>query len=129
MTVKFDTNKHSVFLLCYYLILKAEININSAINKTLIEQFNKISKNFYVKLYEWQYDQDIVYIKFFTRPSTCLSKFINAYKSASSRIIRKNFKIKVKFWSKSYCLLTDKKYSDEHLNKYIRGIKNENCKN
>ena len=41
-----------------------------------------------------------------------MSKFINAYKSASSRIIKKEFPEirkhlwKEMFWSQSYCLLT-----------------------
>jgi putative transposase len=45
-------------------------------------------------------------------PNTNISKFINAYKSASSRLIKKEFPSikkqlwKEYFWSKSYCLIT-----------------------
>jgi len=41
-----------------------------------------------------------------------LSKFINAYKSASSRLIKRDFPLVRKklwrenFWSQSYCLIT-----------------------
>ncbi|MCC9296886.1 IS200/IS605 family transposase, partial [Clostridium sp. WLY-B-L2] len=45
-------------------------------------------------------------------PNTNISKFINAYKSAGSRLIKKEFPSikkqlwKEYFWSKSYCLIT-----------------------
>jgi putative transposase len=49
---------------------------------------------------------------FKAHPKTEISKFINAYKSASSRLIKKEFPaIKQKlwkdmFWSQSFCLIT-----------------------
>ena len=54
-----------------------------------------------------------------------MSKFINAYKSASSRLIKKEYPdIKKQlwqeyFWSRSYCLLTTGGVSIEVINKYI----------
>ncbi|MGG0208405.1 IS200/IS605 family transposase, partial [Bacillus mycoides] len=45
-------------------------------------------------------------------PNTEMTKFINAYKSASSRLIKRDFpQVKKKlwkemFWSRSFCLLT-----------------------
>jgi len=54
-----------------------------------------------------------------------MSKFINAYKSASSRLIKKNNPdIKKQlwqeyFWSRSYCLLTTGGVSIEVIEKYI----------
>jgi len=54
-----------------------------------------------------------------------LSKFINAYKSASSRLIKKEY-LKIKeqlwkeyFWSRSYCLLTTGGAPIEVIKKYI----------
>jgi len=58
-------------------------------------------------------------------PTTPLSKFINAYKSASSRLIKKEFpEIKQKlwqeyFWSRSYCLLTSGGAPVEVIRRYI----------
>jgi Transposase and inactivated derivatives len=58
-------------------------------------------------------------------PTTPLSKFINAYKSASSRLIKKEFpEIRQKlwkeyFWSRSYCLLTSGGASVEVIRRYI----------
>ena len=49
---------------------------------------------------------------FRAQPKTELSKFINAYKSASSRLLKKEYpEIREKlwkeaFWSQSFCLLT-----------------------
>ena len=61
---------------------------------------------------EWNHDQDHVHVLFRAHPKSEISKFINAYKSASSRLIKKEFPgIKTKlwkeyFWSQSFCLIT-----------------------
>ena len=62
---------------------------------------------------------------FKAHPKTELTKFINAYKSASSRIIKKEFPYirkylwKEMFWSKSFCLLTTGGAPLEVIKKYI----------
>lgn len=76
-------------------------------------------------LEEWNHDQDHVHIMFRAHPNTEMSKFINAYKSASSRLIKKDFpevrrKLwKEMFWSRSYCLLTTGGAPIETIRKYI----------
>ena len=63
--------------------------------------------------------------------TSCLSKFINTYKSASSRLIKKEFpEIREKlwkehFWSRSYCLLTIGGVSIDTIKKYIQLCKTE----
>ena len=63
-------------------------------------------------LEEWNHDRDHVHIMFRAHPKSELSKFINAYKSASSRLIKKEYpEIRQKlwkemFWSQSFCLLS-----------------------
>ncbi|KAA0749916.1 IS200/IS605 family transposase, partial [Bacillus sp. AY1-10] len=53
-----------------------------------------------------------VHILFKAHPNTEMTRFINAYKSASSRLIKRDFpQVKKKlwkemFWSRSFCLLT-----------------------
>ncbi len=42
-----------------------------------------------IVLEEWNHDIDHVYVMFHAQPKTELSKFINAYKSASSRLLEK----------------------------------------
>ena len=62
---------------------------------------------------------------FKAHPNTEISKFINAYKSASSRLIKKNYpEVRKKlwkeyFWSQSFCLLTTTGASIEVIKKYI----------
>ena len=74
---------------------------------------------------EWNHDTDHVHILFKAHPNTELSKFINAYKSASSRLIKKNFpEIRKKlwkeyFWSQSFCLLATGGAPPEIIKKYI----------
>ena len=66
-----------------------------------------------------------VHILFKAEPNTELSKFINAYKSASSRLIKKEYPIireylwKEHFWSRSFCLLTTGGAPIDIIHKYI----------
>ena len=66
-----------------------------------------------------------MHIMFKAHPKTELTKFINAYKSASSRIIKKEFSHirkylwKEMFWSKSFCLLTTGGVPIEVIKRYI----------
>ena len=62
---------------------------------------------------------------FRAQPRSELSKFINAYKSASSRLLKKEYpQIKEKlwkeaFWSQSFCLLTAGEAPIEAIRQYI----------
>ena len=75
---------------------------------------------------EWNHDKDHVHIMFKAQPKTELTKFINAYKSASSRLIKcdfprvKQFLWKEMFWSKSFCLLTTGGAPIDVIKKYIQ---------
>ena len=74
--------------------------------------FVRIASVYNITLEQWMHDKDHVHIMFRAHPNTEISKFINAYKSASSRLIKKNFPAirrklwKEMFWSRSFCLLT-----------------------
>ncbi|OTO39957.1 transposase [Enterococcus faecium] len=63
---------------------------------------------------------------FKAQPKTELPKFINAYKSASSRLIKrdfprvKQFLWKEMFWSQSFCLLTTGGAPIDVIKKYIQ---------
>ena len=126
--MELDTNNHSVFLLYYHLVLVTEYRskvIDDAISNRLKEIFEKIQSNYNITLQEWNHDKDHVHILFKAHPNSELSKFINAYKSASSRLIKKEFpEIRQKlwkehFWSRSYCLLTTGGAPIEVIKKYI----------
>jgi len=128
MSMKLDSNKHSVFLLYYHLILVTKYRrnvIDERISRRLREIFEYIQLNYNMTLVEWNYDKDHVHVLFKATPTTQLSRFINAYKSASSRLIKKEFpEIREKlwkeyFWSRSYCLLTSGGAPVEVIRRYI----------
>ncbi|MBU3172407.1 IS200/IS605 family transposase [Clostridium estertheticum] len=113
--MELDTNNHSVFLLNYHLVLVIKYRkkvINDEMSNRLKEIFEYICPKYNITLDEWNNDKDHVHLLFRGYPNTDISKFINAYKSASSRLIKKEFlSIKTQlwkeyFWSKSYCLIT-----------------------
>ena len=123
-----DNNNHSVFLLYYHLVLVTKYRrkvIDDIISNRLKEIFEKIQDNYNITLQEWNHDKDHVHILFKAHPNSELSKFINAYKSASSRLIKKEYpKIKEQlwkeyFWSRSYCLLATGGAPIEVIKKYI----------
>lgn len=123
-----DSNNHSVFLLNYHLVLVVKYRrrvIDDNISERLKEIFNYICKKYNITLEEWNHDYDHIHILFRAHPNSQLSKFLNAYKSASSRLIKKEFpRIKKKlwkdyFWSRSFCLITIGGAPIETIKKYI----------
>ena len=100
--------------------------IDDDISKRLKEIFLRIADSYNIVLEEWNHDIDHVHILFRGAPNTELSKFINAYKSASSRLIKKeNPKIKKSlwkemFWSQSFCLISTGGVSVDIIKQYIQ---------
>jgi putative transposase len=99
----------------YHLVLVIKYRrkvIDDTISCRLKEIFDYISPNYNIALQEWNHDKDHVHILFKAQPNSELSKFINAYKSASSRLVKRdypqicNLLWKEYFWSRSFCLLT-----------------------
>ena len=126
--MKLDNNNHSVFLMYYHLVMVIKYRrnvIDKDISNRLKEIFEYIAPNYNISLVEWNDDIDHVHILFKGQPNTELSKFINAYKSASSRLIKKEFPtIKEKlwkemFWSRSFCLLTAGEVTIDVIKRYI----------
>ena len=126
--MELDTNNHSVFLLHYHLVLVVKYRkevIDTDVSNRLKEIFEKISPNYNITIEEWEHDKNHIHVLFKAHPNSELSKFINAYKSASSRLIKKEFpQIRKKlwkeyFWSRSYCLLTTGGSPIEVIKKYI----------
>ncbi|WAA11875.1 IS200/IS605 family transposase [Fervidibacillus halotolerans] len=126
--MKLDNNNHSVFSLYYHLVLVVKYRrpvIDDTISDYAKDMFVRLGKNYNISLVEWNHDMDHVHILFKAHPNSELSKFINAYKSASSRLIKKHFpQVKRKlwkeyFWSRSFCLLTTGGAPIEGIKKYI----------
>ena len=133
ITMDLDTNNHSVFLLHYHLILVTKYRrqvIDDEISDFAKDTFIRISESYHITLIEWNHDKDHVHIVFKAQPKTELTKFINAYKSASSRLIKRDFpRIKKSlwkemFWSKSFCLLTIGSAPMDVIKKYIQNQRN-----
>ena len=100
--------------------------INDKISTRLKEIFEKIAPTYNITLEEWNHDIDYVHVLFQGQPNTEISKFINAYKSASSRLIKKEFPQirkslwKEIFWSQSFCLLTTGSATVDIIKQYIQ---------
>jgi putative transposase len=132
--MKLDSNNHSVFLMYYHLVLVVKYRkkvFDNELSDYAKEMFVKLENKYNISLIEWHHDVDHVHILFKAHPNTELSKFINAYKSASSRLIKKDFPSirkklwKEMFWSRSFCLLTTGGSPIDVIRKYIenQGLK------
>ena len=110
-----ETNNHSVFSLNYHLVLVTKYRrkvITDQISNRLKEIFTYIQPDYNITLKEWNHDKDHVHILFSAHPKSEITKFLNAYKSASSRLIKKEHPEirsqlwKDAFWSQSFCLIS-----------------------
>ncbi len=116
-------------MLQYHLIMCVKYRrkvITDDISNRLKDIFIRIGTDYHITVEEWNHDVDHVHVLFRGQPHSELSKFLNAYKSASSRLIKKEFPNirkclwKEMFWSKSYCLLTTGGASAETIRQYIQ---------
>jgi len=134
--LELDTNAHSVFLMYYHLVLVTKYRhkvIDEAVSQRAKEIFEYIAPTYKITIEEWNHAADHIHILFKAHPKSELSKFINAYKSASSRLIKKEFPEIVNklwrefFWSRSFCIITTGGVSIDVIRKYIesQGEKNE----
>ena len=132
--MKLDNNNHSVFLLHYHLVLVVKYRrkvFSDKMSNYAKNIFVRIAQSYNITLLEWNYDIDHVHIMFKTHPNTEISKFINAYKSASSRLIKKDFPLvrkklwKEMFWSRSYCLITTGGVPLDVVKQYIQNQGNK----
>ena len=103
---RFDNNAHSVFSLYYHLVMVTKYRrkvFDSNISDRAKNIFEYICPKYNITLLEWNHDMDHVHILFKAHPNSEISKFINAYKSASSRLIKKEFPcIREKLWKEAF---------------------------
>jgi putative transposase len=92
----------------------------------LQERFETIGTNYNIQLIEINHDSDHLHILFKGEPNSNISKFINGYKSATSRKVKDLFPYvreklwKSQFWSRSFCLITAGGASVEVIKEYIQ---------
>ena len=123
-----ESNNHSVFSLNYHLVPVVKYRrkvITDQISDRLKEIFLYIQPFYNITLKERNHDKDHVHILFSAHPKSELTKFLNAYKSASSRLIKKEYpEIRSKlwkeaFWSQSFCLISAGGVTLDVLKSYI----------
>ena len=121
-------NNHSVFSVHFHRILVVKYRkkvIDERISERLKEIFEYIQDNYNIVLEEWNHDIDHVHVLFRSEPNSNISKFINAYKSASSKLIKKEYPsiksrlYKEAFWSQSFCLISTGGADIETIKEYI----------
>ena len=126
--IELESNNHSVFSVNDHLVLVVKYRrkvIDDEISKRLREIFEYIEPAYKISLQEWNHDKDHVHVLFSAHPKSELSKFLNTYKSASSRLIKQeNPRIRKQlwkefFWSRSYCLISTGGAPIEVIKKYI----------
>ena len=89
--MELESNHHSVFLMHYHLVLVVKYRrkvFDDEISNRAREIFEYIAPKYGITLEEWNHD---VHVLFRAQPKSELSKFINAYKSASSRLLKQEY--------------------------------------
>ena len=128
MALELDTNNHSVFSLNYHLVLVVKYRrqvFHAAMLERLHEMAVRIGQVHNVSIKEVNGEADHVHFLLRTKPNCDLSKYINALKSASSRVLKREFPEMRKqlwkevVWSLSYCFLTGGGVPLELLRHYI----------
>lgn len=128
ITIELDRNQHSVYLLNYHLVMVVKYRrkvINDEISEYLKHRFVVVGQASGINLQEWNHDQDHVHVLFRATPHTEMAKFLNAYKSSSSRMVKKQFPEikqylwKSAFWTQSYCLISTSGAPLEVVKRYI----------
>ena len=128
MEAKLDKTQHSVYKLTYHLVLVVKYRrkvINTSIYDRLITIFNNIGSKYNIEIIESNFESDHIHILFKSHPNVNLQKFVNSYKSASSRLIKKEYpEIKSKlwksqFWKIGYFITTTEGANIETIKQYI----------
>ena len=126
--MKLKNNNHSVFSLNYHLVLVIKYRrkiINDDISCRMREIFDRVASKYNIFTIEWNHDMDHIHVLFDATPNSDLSKFISVYKSASSRIIKKEYPgIRQYLWSKylwsgSFCLISTGGATIDIIKQYI----------
>lgn len=137
MKYKFDKNAHSVYSLNYHLVQCIKYRRKVLDFPEIIEELKQRTKNiaesYQAEIISMETDLDHIHILFKARPQTDLLKFINNWKSATAKVLRRKFYNRIKdklwgdvFWSSSYCLITTGQTTLDQIKKYVesQGEKN-----
>ena len=102
----YHKTQHSVYNITLHLVLVVKYRrdvIDDTISNRIKEIFKTIGLSHDVEIIEWNHDKDHVQTILSISPSTNLNKYVNAAKTASSRLIKKEFpNIKLKLWKEYF---------------------------
>ena len=127
--MRLDNNNHSVFKLYYHLVLVTKYRkkvLDEEIVEYLKERFITIGQKYNIHLEVMNHDVDHLHILFRGEPNSEISRFINGYKSATSRMVKKLYPRvqkslwKSMFWSRSFCLISSGGVTTDIIREYIQ---------
>lgn len=126
-----EQNLHAVFDLEYHLVIvtryRHRVLIEDVKASLLRHTYRLFETNFDCKVLDVNMDKDHIHILFSAKPQIQLSKLVNSYKTATSRLLRKEFVEFLKpyywkpyFWSRSYFISTVSEHSHDAVIAYIK---------
>ena len=105
-TKDFRKTQHSVYLITLHVVLVIKYRrkvLTNPISDEVRRIFTYIGEEHGVEIVEWNHDLDHVHMLLSISPSTNLTKYLNAAKAASSRLIQKDYpEAKEKLWEKKF---------------------------
>ena len=130
MAYKFSKNSHSVYTLNYHLVQCIKYRRKVFSFEEIIDELKQRTKNiatsYGVEIIAIETDLDHVHILFNAKPQTDMMKFLNNWKSATSKVLQRKFHEQIKhklwnhkFWSDSYCLITTGQTTLDQVKKYV----------
>jgi len=136
MKYKLDKGSHSVYALQYHFVqcikYRRKVLGFPEIIEELKSRTHKIAESYGIEILCIETNLDHIHILFKAKPQTEIIKFVNNWKSATSKAIRNKFKKQIKnklwkdvFWSGSYCLITTGQTTLEQVKKYIESQNND----
>lgn len=125
-----DHTPNAVFSLHYHLIVvvkyRRKVFGDEKIVSALKQLVDRIAQNMGVTILEQGVDQDHVHILFRAKPTLLITKFVNAVKTNTSRMLKKQFGLQFRntlrgnhFWSPSYFLATTGNVTVDLIRRYV----------
>ena len=130
MKLKYNKNCHSLYRLEYHLILVTKYRrpcITPEMMEFLSAQCRRILALSGTEVLEMNGEADHIHLLISAPPQICLANVINSLKTATSRLVRKQyadhlagFYWKPYFWSRSYLILSSGGAPIEVIRRYIQ---------
>ncbi|BAZ40296.1 transposase [Calothrix sp. NIES-4101] len=134
MKTQLRKGSHAVFKIQLHIVFVTKYRknvINQAILTKLGEVFSRVCEKRKCELLEFNGEENHVHLLVDVHPDNNISQMISSLKSASSRIIRKEFEDYLKqyywkkedpsFWTDAYCVLSAGGAPPEIVKEYIKG--------